>query len=67
MTAGHMRHARCLFFPAAEHGTKCRSRSLIFDLDIVIQALMERVGRDDPETVKLTGIYHNLIRDWAEV
>jgi PKHD-type hydroxylase len=26
-----------------------------------------RVGRDDPELVKLTGIYHNLIRCWAEV
>jgi hypothetical protein len=23
--------------------------------------------RWDPETVKLTGIYHNLIRYWAEV
>jgi PKHD-type hydroxylase len=43
------------------------ARSLIFDLDSAIQALMERLGRDDPETVKLTGIYHNLIRCWAEV
>jgi PKHD-type hydroxylase len=45
------------------------ARSLIFDLDIVIQALMERVGRDDPETVKLTGIYlnPNPIRDRSEV
>jgi PKHD-type hydroxylase len=36
-------------------------------LDTAIQALVERLGRDDPETVKLTGIYHNLIRIWAEV
>lgn len=43
------------------------ARSLVFDLDIAIQALVERLGRDDPETVKLTGIYHNLIRYWAEV
>jgi PKHD-type hydroxylase len=42
-------------------------RSLIFDLDTAIQSLAERLGRDDPETVKLTGIYHNLIRTWAEV
>ena len=27
-----------------------------------IQALSERLRRDDLETVKLTGIYHNLIR-----
>ena len=42
------------------------ARSLIYDLDIAIQTLVERLGRDDPETVKLTGIYHNLIRYWAE-
>jgi PKHD-type hydroxylase len=43
------------------------ARSMIFDLDTAIQALVKRLGRDDPETVKLTGIYHNLIRTWAEV
>src|ERR1700739_2493375 len=43
------------------------ARSLIYDLDTAIQALVERLGRDDPETVKLTGIYHHLIRYWAEV
>jgi PKHD-type hydroxylase len=43
------------------------ARSLIFDLDTSIQALVVRLGRDDPETVRLTGIYHNLIRVWAEV
>ena len=44
-----------------------QARSMIYDLDNAIQALVERLGRDDPETVKLTGIYHNLIRYWAEV
>jgi PKHD-type hydroxylase len=43
------------------------ARSLIFDLDTAIRGLVQRVGRDDPELVKLTGIYHNLIRCWAEV
>ena len=43
------------------------ARSLILDFEPAIQALVERFGRDDPETVKLTGIYHNLIRTWAEV
>jgi len=43
------------------------ARSLIYDLDTAIQVLVERLGRDDPETVKLTGIYHNLIRYWGEV
>ena len=44
-----------------------QARSLIFDLDTAIQGLVQRVGRDDPELVKLTGIYRNLIRCWAEV
>jgi len=43
------------------------ARSMIFDLDTAIQELVRRLGRSDPETVKLTGIYHNLIRYWAEV
>jgi PKHD-type hydroxylase len=43
------------------------SRSLIFDLDTAIQGLVPRLGRDDAEVVKLTGIYHNLIRCWADV
>ena len=43
------------------------ARSLIFDLDTAIQGLVERIGRDDPYLVKLTGIYHNLIRYWAEL
>jgi len=43
------------------------ARSLLFDLDSAIQGLVGRIGRDDAEMVKLTGIYHNLIRCWAEV
>jgi PKHD-type hydroxylase len=43
------------------------ARSLIFDLDTAIQGLVGRLGRDDPELVRLTGIYHNLIRYWAEL
>ena len=42
-------------------------RSLIFDLDTAIQELVERLGRDDDAVVKLTGVYHNLIRQWADV
>ena len=44
-----------------------QARTLIFDLDTAIQNLAARLGRDDEETVRLTGIYHNLIRTWAEV
>jgi PKHD-type hydroxylase len=44
-----------------------QARSTVFDLDNAIQGLVERLGRNDQEVVKLTGIYHNLIRHWAEV
>lgn len=43
------------------------ARSLIFDLDSAIQGLVGRLDRNDADVVKLTGIYHNLIRYWAEV
>jgi PKHD-type hydroxylase len=43
------------------------ARGMIFDLDTAIQSRVARLGRDDPETVKLSGIYHSLIRYWAEV
>ena len=32
-----------------------------------IQALVPELGRDHAEVVKLTGIYHNLIRTWADL
>ena len=44
-----------------------QARSLVFDLDTAIQGLVGRVGRDDPELVRLTSVYHNLVRYWAEV
>jgi PKHD-type hydroxylase len=43
------------------------ARSMIFDLDTAIQGLVERLGRNDAEVVKLSGLYHNLIRYWADV
>jgi predicted 2-oxoglutarate/Fe(II)-dependent dioxygenase YbiX len=40
--------------------------SLIFDLDTAIQGPVERLGRNDPQTVAPTGVHHNLIRSWTE-
>jgi PKHD-type hydroxylase len=40
-------------------------RALLFDLDNAIQSL-RRKGGESPEAVQLTGIYHNLVRRWAE-
>jgi PKHD-type hydroxylase len=41
-------------------------RTLLFDLDMAIQGL-NSTRSDDPVAVQLTGIYHNLLRRWAEV
>lgn len=40
-------------------------RRILFDMDMSIIALRERLG-DDEDTVKLTSIYHNLLRTWAD-
>jgi PKHD-type hydroxylase len=42
------------------------ARSLLFDLDQSIQELTAQKGVEDPVCVRLTGIYHNLIRYWAD-
>ncbi|WP_028079333.1 Fe2+-dependent dioxygenase [Solimonas soli] len=41
-------------------------RTLLFDLDNAVQRLGHDVP-DHPTVVQLTGIYHNLIRRWADV
>ncbi|MBB6250723.1 Fe2+-dependent dioxygenase [Nitrospirillum iridis] len=40
-------------------------RTLLFDLDTTIQDL-NREAAGGPAAVRLTGIYHNLLRRWAE-
>ncbi len=41
-------------------------RSILFDLDLGIQQLNREMPRH-PISVKFTGVYHNLLRQWAEV
>jgi PKHD-type hydroxylase len=41
-------------------------RTLLFDLDVAIQRLNGE-GSGHPVAVQLTGVYHNLLRQWAEV
>ncbi len=40
-------------------------RAMMFELDETIQALTAQLP-DSPEIVRLTGLYHNLLRDWAD-
>jgi PKHD-type hydroxylase len=57
----------CSFFWIQSMIRDSHARRLTFDLDNALQALVTRLGRNDPEVRKLTNIYHNLIRCWAQV
>lgn len=41
-------------------------RTILFDLDMAIQRINEGAP-DHPSTIQLTGVYHNLLRRWADV
>ncbi|QAY77946.1 Fe2+-dependent dioxygenase [Sphingosinicella sp. BN140058] len=41
-------------------------RRALFDLDTSVQALAGELGQDHKEVVRLTGLYHNLLRRWAD-
>lgn len=43
------------------------ARATLLDLDTAIQSVGVRLGQGDSEVVRLTGVYHNLLRQWAEV
>ena len=60
----------CSFFWIQSMVRDDGQRTLLFDLDLAIQ----RLGRDLPDqpvarqtAVQLTGVYHNLLRQWTEV
>jgi PKHD-type hydroxylase len=42
------------------------ARTILFDLDQSIQAVAAENGHGDANVVRLTGIYHNLLRRWAD-
>jgi PKHD-type hydroxylase len=41
-------------------------RRLLFDLDMAINGLRADVPGQHPSVVSLTGVYHNLLRQWAD-
>ncbi len=40
-------------------------RALLFDMDMAIQSLRAKL-EDSAEIIQLTGVYHNLLRQWAQ-
>ena len=43
------------------------ARRHLFELDQSVQTLAAERGQDDPTVIRLTGLYHNLLRRWAEI
>jgi PKHD-type hydroxylase len=42
------------------------ARSTLFDLDSAIQNVAAERGQGDDTVIRLTGVYHNLLRRWAD-
>ncbi len=56
----------CSFFWLQSLIRQDNRRAILFDMDIAIQ----RLGSENalhPSVVSLTGVYHNLLREWAEM
>jgi PKHD-type hydroxylase len=56
----------CSFFWIQSMIREDAERTLLFDLDTAIQRVSQDAP-DHPGTVQLTGVYHNLVRRWAQV
>lgn len=41
-------------------------RTILLDLDRAIQTIAVDRGQGDPSIIQLTGVYHNLLRRWAD-
>ena len=42
------------------------ARAMLFDLDMATQAIAADRGQGDGAVIRLTGVYHNLLRRWAD-
>ncbi|WP_300651433.1 Fe2+-dependent dioxygenase [Pseudomonas sp.] len=57
----------CSFFWLQSMVRDDGQRSLLFDLDSSIQQLNQELGAGHASSVQLTGVYHNLLRRWADL
>lgn len=55
----------CCFLWMQSLVASAEQRALLFDLDQSVQALSQLHGADHEEVLRLTGVYHNLMRQWA--
>ncbi len=55
----------CAFFWIQSLLRDARQRGILFDLDTAIQEIGHALGHGHATVVRLTGVYHNLLREWA--
>jgi PKHD-type hydroxylase len=53
-----------LFMQSVVKDTECRRQ--LYEMDLALIALRQRLGEGDPQLVRLTGLYNNLLRRWSE-
>lgn len=56
----------CSFFWLQSLVRDSEAREALFDLDQSVQVLTGERGGDDAEVLRLTKVYHNLVRRWAD-
>ncbi|MFZ5705415.1 MAG: Fe2+-dependent dioxygenase [Pseudomonadota bacterium] len=56
----------CSFFWIQSMVRDDGARSTLFDLDSAIQSVAADRGQSDDAVIRLTGVYHNLLRRWAD-
>ncbi len=56
----------CSFFWIQSMVRDDGARSTLFDLDSAIQNIAAERGQGDDTVIRLTGVYHNLLRRWAD-
>jgi PKHD-type hydroxylase len=57
----------CAFFWVQSMIRDDQQRGLLFDLDQTIQSIAKTKAPNDPDLLRLTSVYHNLVRRWADV
>lgn len=63
VTAGE-RFACYLFMQSVVKDAECRRQ--LYEMDLSLRRLRARLGEADPELVRLTGAYNNLLRRWSD-
>ena len=53
-----------LFIQSVVKDTGCRSH--LYEMDLALMALRQKHGEAQPEVIRLTGLYNNLLRRWSE-